>query len=52
MTTESVSAAWFVTGFQTTVALWAWVLIVLLHCIFRLWSSPGADPIRESGPGA
>jgi len=43
-------AGWIINGFQTTVALWAWVLIVLLHCVFRLWSRPGADPIRPSGP--
>ncbi len=43
-------AGWIINGFQTTVALWAWVLIVLLHCVFRLWSRPGADPIRLPGP--
>ena len=43
-------AGWIIDGFQTTIALWAWVLIVLLHCVFRLWSRPGADPIRPSGP--
>ena len=43
-------AGWFISGFQAIVALWAWVLIVLLHCVFRLWSRPGADPIRPSGP--
>jgi len=50
MTAEPVFSGWFVTGFQATVMLWAWLLVVLLHCIFRLWSRPEADPIRDSGP--
>jgi len=50
MSAGTEHAGWFITGFQAMVALWAWLLIVLLHCVFRLWSHPGADPIRPSGP--
>ena len=50
MSADTPTAGWFITGFQTTLVLWAWVPVVLLHCIFRLWSRPGADPIRPSGP--
>ena len=50
MSSGTEHAGWVVTDFQAVVALWAWVLIVLLHCVFRLWSRPDADPIRPSGP--
>ena len=50
MTFHAGSHGWVLTGFQCWVALWAWVCLVLLHSIFRLWSRPGPDPVRESGP--
>jgi hypothetical protein len=50
MSAGTDQASWYLTGFQATVALWVWVMVMLLHCIFRLWTRPGADPIRPSGP--
>jgi hypothetical protein len=50
MSAATEHTGWVINGFQAMVALWAWVLIVLLYCVFRLWNRPAADPIRASGP--
>jgi hypothetical protein len=50
MSAGTEHGGWVITGFQAMVGLWAWLLIMLLHCVFRLASRPGADPIRPSGP--
>jgi hypothetical protein len=50
MSAGTDQTGWVITAFQATIGLWVWILIVLQHCVFRLWSRPGADPIRPSGP--
>jgi len=37
-------------GFQTVVGLWAWVLLVLLHGVWRSLAGPETDPVRPTGP--
>jgi len=39
-----------ITGFQATVALWLWALVVALYASFRAVAGDESDPIRESGP--
>ena len=51
MSTETHLSVGMISGFQVVMALWAWVVFVLLHAVWR--SLPGGteqDPIRESGP--
>ena len=37
-------------GFHAEVALWTWVLVVLLYGLWRSFWSPEPDPIRPPGP--
>jgi hypothetical protein len=46
----SSEPGWVLDGFQAMIALWSFVLAVLLHALFRLWHRPGPDPVRQSGP--
>lgn len=39
-----------ITGFQTVLALSAWVVLVLLHALWRGLHGPEADAIRPTGP--
>ena len=41
---------WVLEGFHAIAALWLWMVVVLLHALFRLAYRPGPDPIRPSGP--
>ena len=44
------SSEFLITGFHAEVALWVWVLAVLLHGLWRSVWSPETDPLRPSGP--
>jgi len=41
---------WMIDGFQTVVFLWGWVLLVLLHAVWRSLAGPETDAVRETGP--
>jgi hypothetical protein len=51
MSAETSLTGWVITGFQTVAALWVWVVIMLLHAVWRSLHGPETDPIRPSGPG-
>lgn len=44
------AAGWIVSGFQSIVALWVWIAIVLIHGLWRSVAKPDPDTIRSSGP--
>jgi hypothetical protein len=50
MGTGTPDPGWMITGFQTVVVLWGWVLLVLLHAMWRALAGPQTDPIRPTGP--
>ena len=39
-----------VSAYQAWVALVIWVVVMLLHGLFRSFMRPAPDPIRSSGP--
>jgi len=41
---------WFITGFQTQVFVWCWIVFVLLYALYRSFTRPDPDAIRSSGP--
>ena len=41
---------WMIDCFQTVVGLRAWVLLVLLHAVWRSLAGPETDPVRPTGP--
>ena len=41
---------WIITGFQAQVFVWCWVVFVLLYGLYRSFTKPAPDPIRDSGP--
>jgi hypothetical protein len=41
---------WIITGFQAQVFVWCWVVFVLLYGVYRSFTQPVPDPIRDSGP--
>jgi hypothetical protein len=48
--TVDTLSGWMLSGFQAQVLLWCWVVLVLLHGLFRSYTHPDPDPIRRSGP--
>jgi len=45
-----MTSEWMISGFQTQVFLWGWTVLVLLHGLYRSFTSPEPDSIRPSGP--
>ena len=50
MSQEISTVGWIISGFQTIVALWIWVAVVLLNGLIRSLYQPEPDPIRQPGP--
>ena len=41
---------WFISGFETQVVLWCWVVFVLFYGLYRSVKNPAPDAMRDSGP--
>ena len=50
MTDGLGSTGWMIEGLHAMLALWAWLLIVVLHGLWRSVAQPDPDAIRPSGP--
>jgi hypothetical protein len=47
--TEALTG-WIITGFQTQVFVWCWIVFVLLYGLYRSFTKPDPDAIRPAGP--
>jgi len=49
---DTAAAHGMISGFSAIVTLWVWLILVLLHALFRSTVRPEPDAIRPSGPVA
>ena len=50
MDTTATGTGWWLSGFQSIAALWAWAVLVLLYAMWRSLRGGEPDPLRDSGP--